>query len=668
MAWFAYLTARQTLEAEINTRLGRVSSFLMHGTDQFVYERLHDVTTLAHTPELVTASATTDLDQLAELTALLKIHKRHNPWYSSVSYFDTARVRRVDTEGLALGQTHLRKHYWLALDTQDVAMDVSFSESLKRPVMHFASVVRNPAGQRTGVVASRVGIERLHEVFKSEVILSNGGALHALDSLLTIELLGADGQVLYSNRNPQDVLQRKYRSLTLLNWQLSRQDLRQQQQGYFEVGDQLFFYTKQKGYLDYPGNGWILVISLPKAAALAPVESLRGQVLSILLGMAALAGLVAWLVGRYFAGPLLNLVEAVRQLASGQLELQRSQLGRSLTRGDEIGHLARNFVHMADALDQQMTAQTELNVALSLTNREIEARNLQIATQKEELETTLDDLDKKNKKITASINYALRIQTAFLPQKESLKAYLPSSFILYQPKDIVSGDFYWFRQIKRTSLVGGEVTVVVAADCTGHGVPGALMTVIAENLLKDVLYNERVLDPAQALLRLDELMKLALKREGYAEGINHDGMDIALCLIDHKAQQLEFAGAHQGLFINRQGQLHELKGERFSIGAATKKGPPTRLATQNFALQPGDWLYLFTDGYTDQFGGVDFDGLTSQTASKFGRQRLRAMLTDLAHQPTPEAQLHLLTDTLLAWRGQEHQTDDITAIGFEFTA
>jgi serine phosphatase RsbU (regulator of sigma subunit) len=664
VAGLAYFTAKQTLEAEINTRLERVSGFLMHSIDRFIYERLSDMSALTQSTAELTAASTLEGSDWTGVTAQLQQYKATNQWYTSISYFDSARVRRADTEGLSIGRPHKYSSYWVALDSQTLAMDVSWSESLGKPVMHFASEVRAEDGRRTGALVSRVAIEQLHAFFKSELSVGNG-AMDALGSQVNIELLDSEGMVLYSSRHPQDVLQRKYRSLTLLNRQMSHLDPQTNHQGYIDLGHDLVYFTKQKGYLDYRGSGWILLMSLPKEAALAQVHSLKDQVQVILLILLGLAGLAAWLIGRYFAQPLLSLKEAARQLASGQLGLQHHQLGRSLDRGDEIGHLARDFAQMAEALDRQMSEQTALNAALSLTNQEIGARNQKIASQKLGLETALTDLANKNKKITSSINYALRIQTAFLPVKEGLKDLFPSSFILYQPKDIVSGDFYWFRQIKRTSLVSSEVVVVVAADCTGHGVPGALMTIIAENLLQQVLLHERLLDPAQALLRLDHLMKLVLKREGYAEGINHDGMDIALCIIDLRTKQLDFAGAHQSLFINRQGQLHELKGDRFSIGAVHKNAKATTATTQNFPLQSGDWLYLLTDGYTDQFGGKGAEGPATIPASKFGRQRLRTLLTELGQHPA-EAQLAQLGQVLGGWQGPEQQTDDITAIGIKF--
>ena len=255
-------------------------------------------------------------------------------------------------------------------------------------------------------------------------------------------------------------------------------------------------------------------------------------------------------------------------------------------------------------------------------------------------------IEEKNKNITDSINYARHIQNAILPPEKAIKNVLPSSFILFRPKDIVSGDLYWIE------TPGSQLVLFAAVDCTGHGVPGAMVSVVGHNSLNRCLKEFGLSKPAEILNRLNELIEETFEKS--EDNIN-DGMDIALCSLDMKTLQLEFAGANNPLWIIKKGakEITEIKGDKQPIGKFTERKPFTHHSVQ---LSKGDRIYIFTDGYADQFGG--------NRGKKFKYRPFQELLLTSAHLPLQE-QKKLLNETITQWMGQHEQVDDILVMGVE---
>jgi len=277
--------------------------------------------------------------------------------------------------------------------------------------------------------------------------------------------------------------------------------------------------------------------------------------------------------------------------------------------------------------------------ARELLERKLEERTVELTTKKEEIEA-------KNKDITDSINYALRIQQAILPSHVSLTTYFPNSFLFYTPRDIVSGDFYWFRYI------GGKF-ILACADCTGHGVPGAFMSMIGSMLLNEVAVNKDVDSPSALLHRLDAELRSVLHYQ--AEGSNHDGMDISLCEFDLQSRRLRIAAAMHDVLIIRDGQVMRVRGSRRSIG-----GPITSV-TRDFGLTEiqlaaGDRVFLCSDGVPDQFGGPE--------GKKLKISRIIAWTEETKHLPMKE-QGEALRANFRAWINGHDQLDDVLFIGVE---
>jgi len=257
------------------------------------------------------------------------------------------------------------------------------------------------------------------------------------------------------------------------------------------------------------------------------------------------------------------------------------------------------------------------------------------------------ELEMKNKAITTSIHYARRIQNAILPSGELFENYFSDYFILNKPKEVVSGDFYWVNQ------VGGKLIFTIA-DCTGHGVPGAFMSILGIMLLEQITGMNHITDADEILNLLRDRVKTALHRDGSRDEIK-DGLDLALCVYDLKEQKLQFSGAFNPVFFIRDGSISKIDADLMPIGPYLD--PEVPFKREEIEVHPGDLFYLFTDGYLDQFSG--------KGRKKFNTTRFRELLLRIYHEKMSE-QKKILDETITNWRGTTEQIDDITVMGIRF--
>ncbi len=265
-------------------------------------------------------------------------------------------------------------------------------------------------------------------------------------------------------------------------------------------------------------------------------------------------------------------------------------------------------------------------------------------TERKEIEL---EIQNKNKKINDSINYAKRIQNAILPNTRLINKALPDSFILYKPRDVVSGDFPWFVQIKNDLFIA-------AVDCTGHGVPGALLSLIGYFLLNDIVRSRKITEPGKILDLLDEGVTQTL-RQDQEDSATKDGMDIALCRINTENRTLEYAGAHRPLYFMKGGVMDEVKGNKFPIGGGIYKNQ-TNFTTTKIELAKGDSFYFSSDGFPDQFGGPE--------SRKFGPKKTREIIERVHQKPMADA-AEVFDAEWEAWKGDQKQTDDVLLIGIK---
>ena len=280
-------------------------------------------------------------------------------------------------------------------------------------------------------------------------------------------------------------------------------------------------------------------------------------------------------------------------------------------------------------------------------------RTAEVVAEKEEVEKQKKLVEVKNKDITDSINYAQKIQQAILPLPDEFSKVFPQSFIYFQPRDIVSGDFYWFYPPHKLNQ---NHVYLAAADCTGHGVPGAFMSMIGNTLLNEILNEKQIYECDAILNQLHTEVRAALKQD-IAHNTTNDGMDIALCRIDLDTLELQYAGANRALYIFRQPtegyEFIEVKPNKFSIGGFQAE-TTRQFNAHTIQLKKGDAFYMFSDGYADQFGGAK--------NKKFMVKRLQAELLAMQHLPLSEQKL-LVAKMLNDWKGDAEQVDDILMIG-----
>ena len=280
----------------------------------------------------------------------------------------------------------------------------------------------------------------------------------------------------------------------------------------------------------------------------------------------------------------------------------------------------------------------------TLTKKEIIAR-LALEVTIDELEVQKELIEEKNNEITSSINYAQRIQSAILPSLEEVSAALPQSFVLYRPKDIVSGDFYFYT--KKHNL-----EFIAAVDCTGHGVPGAFMSMIGAEKLDEGV--ELSSNTSEILRILNTGIKTSLKQSDANDDSTRDGMDLALCSIDTESRIVNYAGANRPLWIVRKGatEVEEIKATKKAIGGFTAFSQT--FESHTIQLNEGDAFYLCSDGYADTFNGV--------TGKKMNTKRFKEMLIEIPLMSMENQQRHL-SEFLDKWKGEEEQVDDILVIG-----
>jgi serine phosphatase RsbU (regulator of sigma subunit) len=397
---------------------------------------------------------------------------------------------------------------------------------------------------------------------------------------------------------------------------------------------------------------------------LASFNRLILTVLATGLGLFIVVVLAGFYISKSIKEPVMQMKEILLKLGRGELPDKRLRATKDVV-GDMVtavntltvsfsktaafaqeigsGNLKAGFVPLSN---KDMLGNSLINMRNSLQvysenlEQKVAERTSEVVEKNQKLKIAYDE-------IRDSINYAKRIQEAISPPYAILSKIIPQSFILSKSKDIVSGDFHWFAQ-------KGDETIIAAVDCTGHGVPGALMTVIGNSLLNQIVNIGGVLSPGEILNQLDQKVLSTFRHEGDYHETN-DGMDISICSYNIKTRELKFAGAKRPLYFIREGTMQEIKGDPFPIGSFqyefTKK-----FTEHTIPLKEGDTFYLFSDGYQDQFG---------IKGRKFMKRRFRELLLELQPKPMEEVRF-LLEENIDLWRGSAEQTDDILVIGLRF--
>ncbi|MFM1931344.1 MAG: hypothetical protein RL226_647 [Bacteroidota bacterium] len=398
-----------------------------------------------------------------------------------------------------------------------------------------------------------------------------------------------------------------------------------------EIGDRLRFYAGNISVLVL-FMGIFIAISVSRSIV-KPINELKRTLLYLGKGIyprgtvqvtADEIGDMAFAVNRLVDG-LKKTREFSAQVGGGNFDANYAPLSED----DELGYA---LLKMRD----------DLAANERLLERKVEERTNEVVQQKEEIERQKERVMELYKDLTDSINYAKRIQQSILPTREYILEMFPDSFVFFKPRDIVSGDFYWFKN-------AGRKKYMAAVDCTGHGVPGAFMSLVGYNALNHV--TKVFTRPAQVLNHLNRLSSETLRSESRDLHLT-DGMDLAFISIDSETNEMEYAGAHNPVYIVRKKEIIVIDPDKFSIGSFLQG--EREFTNHTFQLESGDAVYIFSDGYVDQFGGPN--------GKKFLKKQFRELLIEISHLPMAEQGIQI-NERLIAWKKMYDQVDDILVLG-----
>lgn len=336
----------------------------------------------------------------------------------------------------------------------------------------------------------------------------------------------------------------------------------------------------------------------------------------------------------------LKKAEETLKLQAEELRASEEEIRQNM---EEMAAINENLMRSTEELKQKNEILKEATEVLDLKNKQIRRSHDMLYEQKQEL-------DQKNLNITNSIRYAKKIQEAIIPEPSEVSKHFNDAFVLYHPKDIVSGDFYWFAEKKNKKIL-------IAADCTGHGVPGALMTMMGNSLINQIVNEYKITNPSEILGELDKKVIDTLQKATDSDKKQiHDGMDMAVLVVDYENSTVEFAAAHNPLLYFQNGEIHQIKGSKFPVGSSQYKSNK-KFELHTIQAQPGDVFYIFTDGFQDQYN--------KEHGRKYMSKRFRNFMLLISHFSMTE-QKRWLDEEFTYWQGDSPQTDDILVIGIKF--
>ncbi len=667
LVYVSYRNAENTLRTELTDKLKAIATYQIAEINQFVEEQMANAFTISQVPELILAA-----EQLAATPTLP--NKAVNLPIATTNYgklfekyraiFGFKNILLVAPKGEVLLSTHT------VVPVGTNLLGADYKNSLLTQSFLRANTILQPDFADFGYLPNQ---GELSTFISTPVRTENGRAVAVLVVGINLEKMnkavqnytgmGNTGEIILATKIKDEVI-----FLTPTRYQRADEPIKKLMVDDFKnnKGEGVRrAVSAETGYgvvLDYKGNEvfahWHyvpalrsgIVIKEETAEAFAPIKELRNLLLIIVVCTLFLFVFAAFNIAALFTKPIRKLNEVTKRIAAGDFS-QRAEMNLK----NEIGELAHSFDDMTtkvaayqkEILDANNTLEKKVQERTEELNTLIE----EMSQTNEELHSTVDfveqqkkELINKNANITASITYARRIQAAILPLHEEIAKTLKDFFIFYKPRDIVSGDFYWFAALKDGRCV------MVAADCTGHGVPGALMSMIGVNLLNEIVHLLDIHSPEQIL----ETMNVEINRV-LQQSItdNRDGMDIAIINIDQKNKVVEYAGAMNSICYVQNKELIELKATRMGIGGTHIRQNLTFEKHTIDITQP-TMLYLYSDGYGDQIGG--------KSKKKFMGRKFRELLFSV-HDLHTEIQRESLELSLKEWMADESQLDDIMVVG-----
>jgi sigma-B regulation protein RsbU (phosphoserine phosphatase) len=382
-------------------------------------------------------------------------------------------------------------------------------------------------------------------------------------------------------------------------------------------------------------------------------------ILISILCLGLILALVSYLYARRSSSATASLREEIKDLeqkaqhALKEKEAQENEKAKLEEKNKKVWQMSEAVYKEKKKVDEENEKLTVEKEKLETEKKKVDEKvkklwnqSTAIHKEKERINELKLVVEHKHQEVIDSVNYAKRIQEAILPDLKEVNASLPQSFILFKPKDIVAGDFYWFGKPE-----GSNEAIIASVDCTGHGVPGAFMSMIGNTLLNQVVFERKITEPNQVLTALNEEVNRALKQT-QADSESRDGMDIAICSFDLDKPEMHYSGAMRPLYFIRNGELAETKASKFPIGGQSYNVEKVYV-NHVIPLQKGDTIYISTDGYADQFSPDD---------KKLMTRKFKEILLSIQDK-TMEEQKQFLNEYIENWKGSMEQTDDILVIG-----
>lgn len=441
-------------------------------------------------------------------------------------------------------------------------------------------------------------------------------------------LIDQKGLILYANNAPEKAMNESFDNFSQIK------DRGTNGSELIETNDQFLLVNKLSVA---NASDWTLVSEADKSVVLSPIGNIQSSSIFLVVIILVIVAALALVAANIFVKPIVQLSKAAEQIGDGNLKARVDIQSK-----DELGKLGEQLNNMAGRLD-------------SIVNEEKELAN-QLGTQASELEDQKNELEAAHAQITSSLDYAQRIQSSMLPTNSELRRNVTDSFIFFRPKDVVSGDFFWFEKVRRGR---NEFLILAAADCTGHGVPGAIMSMMGGNQLTNIIYYQNYIEPEKILARLDKAIKFELYRD---EQLTHrrDGMEIMVCVIDLDSLEMKFAGAGMPLLrLPKEGEMEIFKSPRLMIGGVEgddEKEVEEQFKLETLQLDEGDKIFLASDGFQDQFGGPDDKRYMGRNMRKFLEKTRELKMKDAGTKVEEEFD---------RWKGEQDQTDDVLVIGVE---
>ena len=571
----------------------------------FLQERMSEIAFAARQKSVQNASLNNP-ELIDDLNRLIQLH----PGYMAFAQYDMNQIKVAESNN---GMEELPNGVWESLENRrETGLFIDKSDN--SIVLYLASVIPG----NTGTIVGKIRISTLFKSFGGSKSLEN----------TRYYLIDPKGLILYTNDAPERALNESFDNFSQIK------DRGTSEMELVETNDTYLLVRK----LNMANAAeWTLAYQVDKSVAFAPIGDIQSTLIWVVLIIIVIVASLAIIAANIFVKPIVQLSEAAEQIGKGNLNVKVDIKSK-----DELGKLGDQLNNMSERIHEILNEEKELST--------------QLGSQASELEDQKNQLEVAHAQITSSLDYAQRIQSSMLPTNFELRRNVTDSFIFFRPKDVVSGDFYWFEKVRRGR---SEFLILAAADCTGHGVPGAIMSMMGGNQLTNIIYYQNYIEPEKILARLDKAIKFELYRDEQVTQ-RRDGMEIMICVIDLDSLEMKFAGAGMPLLrLQKDGEMDVFKSPKLMIGGVEgddEKEVEEQFNLATLQLEEGDKIFLASDGFQDQFGGPDDKRYMARNLRKFLERNREDKMKEVGSKVEQEFD---------RWKGLTEQTDDVLVIGVE---